>query len=91
MATGTRRNIGGTSRALELLERRWLLAAAGGLDLTFSGDGRAPLPFGPGVLVGLQPDGKIVHTRLEDTGIRLGRLNANGTNDTSFLGGQTLT
>jgi uncharacterized delta-60 repeat protein len=91
MATRTRRNIGGTSRALEMLERRLLLAAAGELDTSFSGDGRAPLPFGPGVLVGVQPDGKIVHTRVEDDGIRLGRLNANGTNDTSFLGGQTLT
>jgi uncharacterized delta-60 repeat protein len=78
-------------RALERLETRRLMAAAGELDLTFSGDGRAPLPFGAGVLVGIQPDGKIVHTRDETNGIRLGRLNANGTNDTSFLGGQTLT
>jgi uncharacterized delta-60 repeat protein len=90
MALGTNRTRRGF-RALEWLENRLLMAAAGELDLTFSGDGRAPLPFGAGVLVGIQPDGKIVHTRDESNGIRLGRLNANGTNDSSFLGGQTLT
>src|SRR4051794_2619638 len=91
MAFGITRNIGGLSHALEQLEQRVLMAAAGELDPTFSGDGRAPFPFGSGVLVGIQPDGKIVHTRDEQGGVRLGRLNANGTNDSAFKGGQTLT
>ena len=90
MNTGrNKRNLRGLC-ALEQLETRRLMAA-GQLDTTFSGDGRAPFPFGIGILVGVQPDGKIVHTRQDDTGIRLARLNADGTNDSSFLGGQTLT
>jgi uncharacterized delta-60 repeat protein len=75
---------------VELLETRRMMDA-GQLDLDFSGDGRAPFPFGIGILVGVQTDGKIVHTRQDDNGIRLARLNADGTNDASFLGGQTLT
>lgn len=75
---------------IETLESRRMLSA-GQLDTAFSGDGRAPFPFGPGQLVGVQPDGKIILSRTESNGFRLDRLNADGTLDNTFHGGSTLT
>lgn len=81
----TQRNV------IERLERRQLLNA-GQLDVTFGGgDGRAPLSFAAGEMVGVQPDGKIIVKRTELSGFRLARLNADGTEDATFLGGARLT
>jgi uncharacterized delta-60 repeat protein len=78
--------------------------AAGNLDPTFSGDGKATVAFDLGAVgrrddVGtrcaLQPDGKIVivGTATTDTGSRFGvaRLNTDGSRDTTFNGSGTAT
>jgi uncharacterized delta-60 repeat protein len=72
------------------LESRRLLSA-GNLDTTFSGDGRASLEHGVGILVGIQPDGKIIHTFHDNNGFRLVRYNSDGTLDNTFHGDETLT
>src|SRR5437870_4692129 len=75
---------------IEPLEQRRLLAA-GQFDTTFDTDGRAQMPFGAGQLIGAQPDGRIVLQRTDVGGFRLARINANGSVDSTFLGGATLT
>jgi uncharacterized delta-60 repeat protein len=75
---------------LERLESRRMFAA-GQLDTTFDTDGRSQMPFGAGQLIGLQPDGKIVLQRQDVGGFRLARVNSNGTVDSTFVGGATLT
>lgn len=77
---------------IERLESRRLLdGTAGQLDVTFDGDGRSLMPFGAGELVGSQPDGKIIVRRTDVGGFRLARVNTDGSIDTTFLGGATLT
>ena len=73
----------------ESLETRRLLASAAVLDETFAVGGRAVLPFPDGRLLGLQPDGKILISRYTPGhgGNELMRLNADGSVDSSFLGG----
>src|SRR5437773_1891052 len=59
---------------MESLESRRMLSAAGQLDTTFDGDGRSPMSFGAGQLIGIQPGGKIV----------LQRTDVGGAQDSSF-------
>lgn len=75
---------------VEQLESRRMLDA-GQLDTTFDTDGRSAMPFGAGELIGLQPDGKIVLRRTDVGGFRLARVNPNGSVDSTFAGGSTLT
>jgi uncharacterized delta-60 repeat protein len=75
---------------LERLESRRMFAA-GQLDTSFDTDGRSQMPFGAGQLIGLQPDGKIVLQRQDVGGFRLARVTTNGTVDSTFVGGATLT
>ncbi len=75
---------------IEPLEHRRMLADAGQLDLTFDGDGRSPMSFGGGELIGLQPDGKVLLRRNDIGGFRLARLNTNGSVDSTFKGGAAL-
>jgi uncharacterized delta-60 repeat protein len=75
---------------MESLESRRMLAA-GQLDTSFDGDGRSPMSFGAGQLIGLQPGGKIVLQRTDVGGFRLARVNTDGSVDNTFLGGGTLT
>src|SRR5690349_19242341 len=89
MAKGT--NSKGTNSMIEALESRRMLAAAGQLDTTFDGDGRAPMPFGAGQLIGIQPGGKIILERTDVGGFRLARVTTTGGVDNTFLGGSTLT
>jgi uncharacterized delta-60 repeat protein len=87
------RNAGKKIRAsvIEALESRRLLSAAGQLDTTFDGDGRSLMPFGAGELIGIQPGGKIVVERTDVGGFRLARVNTDGSIDSTFVGGSTLT
>src|SRR3954452_968296 len=65
-------------------------AAPGGLDPSFSADGRQTTDFGTGFsranAVALQPDGKIVVAGYFQQGYGLARYNADGSLDTSFSG-----
>src|SRR5580765_4756860 len=79
------------TRIMETLESRRMLSAAGQLDTTFDGDGRSPMSFGAGQLIGIQPGGKIVLERTDVGGFRLARVNTNGSVDGTFVGGSTLT
>lgn len=83
--------LGGTGVQVERLEQRRLMADAGQLDNTFDGDGRSPMTFGSGQLLGLQPDGRIILQRQDVGGFRLARLETNGSTDSTFKGGATLT
>ena len=78
------------SAVVEQLESRRMLDA-GQLDTSFDTDGRSAMPFGAGQLVGLQPDGKIVLQRTDVGGFRLARVNPDGSVDSTFAGGSTLT
>src|SRR5687767_10592111 len=72
-----------STTAIEALEGRVLLAYA--LDPSFSGDGIAE-GVGTGVFA-VQPDNKVIGLVDSDT---IGRLNANGTPDTTFGTGGTV-
>src|SRR5688572_27246890 len=79
------------SKMFERLESR-LLFVAGDLDPTFGGgDGRVPMPAGGDVLLGVQPDGRIILADKQPAGFRLLRLNPDGSPDASFLAPATLT
>src|SRR4051794_5039853 len=77
--------------AAELLEGRTLLAAAGDLDVSFSGDGRALFPLAGASVndVAVQADGKLllfgqVADAAGHTALLLARLLSDGTPDSSF-------
>jgi uncharacterized delta-60 repeat protein len=78
------------SAAIEALESRVLLSQAGMLDTSFSGDGQAQFAQPSGNLlitdaVAVQGDGKVVVAGTSQLGLAiLGRLNADGTPDTTF-------
>src|SRR5687768_1344188 len=74
----------------ESLESRQMFSA-GQLDPTFGTGGRAPTPFGFDVQDSLPlPDGKVVVVGGVKGGFAVGRLNADGTRDRSFGGGDGL-
>src|SRR2546423_753269 len=93
-ALGRRRAGIGTALVAALLVSAVLSAsasaAAGGLDPTFSGDGKrsTAFGFGPGAAAATvrQPDGKIVAVGSTFGSIALARYNPNGSLDTSFSG-----
>jgi uncharacterized delta-60 repeat protein len=75
------------------------LASDGTLDATFNGTGRVDTPMGPGSIFGvgaaLQPDGKIVvagrRRNFPDDDFALVRYNTDGTLDSAFGAGGTVT
>src|SRR3954466_12338224 len=77
-------------RFIESLEPRTLLAVAGTLDNSFSGDGKATIDFGGGVTVNatdvaVQSDGKTVVVGARSCGdFGVARYSFDGTADTSF-------
>ena len=93
-ALGRRRAGIGTALVAALLVSAVLSAsasaAAGGLDPTFSGDGKQSTDFGFGsgtaAATVRQPDGKIVAVGSTFGSIALARYNPNGSLDTSFSG-----
>jgi uncharacterized delta-60 repeat protein len=78
------------SSIFEPLEDRRMFSAAGTLDPSFSGDGKATIDFGGGITVNsaaatVQADGRtVVVGTSSDNRIALARFNIDGTVDTSF-------
>ncbi|HEX4792518.1 MAG TPA: DNRLRE domain-containing protein [Humisphaera sp.] len=86
--TSTRLTRKHATHFIEALETRRLLSA-GGLDLSFSGDGKASVNFGPLTVflnaMAVQSNGKIVEVgEASDGQLALARLNADGSPDTTF-------
>lgn len=88
----TNRACRGSRAAVEQLENRWLLAAAGALDTSFSGDGKVTM-LGPNfttVDVAIQSDGKTVIAGTERnpstgrTQFIVARLHVDGSIDSTF-------
>ncbi len=91
MTRPSRNRHNASNRFFESLETRWLMAA-GDLDSTFGTGGKmlsATLGFDPAAIA-VQTDGKIVAVGELNNDFAVARVNANGSIDTSFGGGDGL-